>query len=145
MASLARPTPGRPGSPSVRLATFDDDLHHLYTLINDAYKVGERGLVVDTPEQPFIRMREEDLRTLIQSESLLLLVSSSKHIIGCVKVDKHITEDSPYSSLHGTLKGRVGEWGGNDLHSQMSKKILRFPKKMLFSSKLPTDKKPNTS
>ena len=106
MTSLATP------KPSVRLATLDDNVHHVTALINHAYKVGERGIVVDTPEQPFERMRQEDLRNLIQSQSLLLLVSHNKQIIGCVKVNKHITEDSPYSSLHGTLQGKVGEWGG---------------------------------
>ena len=81
MTSLATP------KPSVRLATLDDNVHHVTALINHAYKVGERGIVVDTPEQPFERMRQEDLRNLIQSQSLLLLVSHNKQIIGCVKVN----------------------------------------------------------
>ena len=41
------------------------DIDALMELINSAYKEGEAGIMVDTPEKPFIRMLKDELLELI--------------------------------------------------------------------------------
>ena len=93
-------------SSNIRLATVTDSVPYLTALINNAYKVGEAGIMVDTAKHPFHRMLEADVTLLVQDKHLLVLVLATA-IIGCVKVKPNIET---------TALGLVGEWGGLAVH-----------------------------
>ena len=69
----------------------------LTCLINEAYKIGEAGILVDTSTQRFIRVTEDDLIEAITDQKILELQHDNGNIIGCIKVSK-IHDD-------------VAEWG----------------------------------
>ena len=110
--------------PTVRPAASDDSISDLTMLINNAYKVGEAGIMVDNKENPFFRMLEEDVSELVNKENLFVLVSTTLSsssssfepgdIIGCVKIDKNVDETSEGE--------RVGEWGGLAVHPDYQNK-----------------------
>jgi len=95
-------------------ARSDDgkDVATLTSLINIAYAVGEKGIILDTKERPFQRMTLEETEQLVHQDKLLLLsvkndeeTEKEVEIIGCIKVD--INNDTPTSGIDTT----VGEWG----------------------------------
>jgi len=85
-------------------------LNNLTNLINEAYKIGELGIFVDTAENPFLRMTEEDVKELVQKDKLLVLTDndnaddSSNAIIGCIKVDV-------VQNCGDNNEIKIGEWG----------------------------------
>ena len=90
---------------SVRLATLDDPLGALTDLINESYKIGEKGIFVDTEEFPFLRHTQAEVTALVEEKKLLLLISDDEavDIIGCVKANDGVEELDDGS--------KVGEWG----------------------------------
>lgn len=106
----------------------DSNIDALVELVNAAYRKGEEGILVDTPTKPFLRMTRQDVKDLLVSRQLLVLVktdsdgaasSSSSNpdteeaLVGCIKVsrvpkfsesDACIGEETSDSSV-------IGEWG----------------------------------
>ena len=96
----------------IRQATEKDDVTVVVNLINVAYKIGEKGIIVDSDEFPFFRMREQDVIDLISNSNLMVL-EKDDNIIGCVKLNFNIEK---------TAEGhRVGEWGGLAVHPDFQK------------------------
>lgn len=84
---------------NIRLARDDDDRKELSSVINRAYCVGEIGIVVDDPpDDPFERVRYQDLNDMIKKRQLLvldgMLENGKSVILGCVKVSKLPVVDS---------------------------------------------------
>eukprot|EP00521_Asterionellopsis_glacialis_P008288 CAMPEP_0195284272 /NCGR_PEP_ID=MMETSP0707-20130614/2530_1 /TAXON_ID=33640 /ORGANISM="Asterionellopsis glacialis, Strain CCMP134" /LENGTH=186 /DNA_ID=CAMNT_0040343591 /DNA_START=94 /DNA_END=651 /DNA_ORIENTATION=+ len=73
-----------------------DDPQSVAMIINDAYRTGEEGIIVDEPRGSFQRMTEGDVADMMENGKLLLLEDQSSGIIGCIKVD---------------INKKVGEWG----------------------------------
>ena len=107
---------------AVRLATNQDDASAIATILNEAYRVGEKGILVDTAEVPLERATVEEVEDMVAKKKLSLLLSSSptaatdesqndsmdrnnsdsaSTIIGCVKTEIPVNDDEP----------NVGEWG----------------------------------
>jgi phytanoyl-CoA hydroxylase len=95
-------------SPEIRIANSNDSLKDVMTLINDAYRVGEAGIMIDS----WTRVLEEDVQTLLDSRRLYLLILN-KNIIGCYKINTDIEQDAD---------GKVGEWGCLAVHSDYHSK-----------------------
>ena len=103
--------------PEARLAVPEDDEgSRLTDMINEAYKIGEAGIFVDSPEEPFLRFMPNEVLDLISKERMIVLELNSldkssgnslstKHIVGCIKID-------PSVESIGNKSGKVGEWGG---------------------------------
>lgn len=70
----------------------------LTKLINDAYRVGETGILVDTPTQPFCRVTLEEVTYMIQNQQLLVVYNGENETVGCIKVTR-------------TDQEGVAEWG----------------------------------
>ena len=64
--------------PSIRLAATSDDLTALTKIINESYCIGEKGIFVDTEEQPFLRHQHEEIETMVMAGHLFVLVSNEK-------------------------------------------------------------------
>lgn len=82
----------------------------LTRMVNEAYKVGERDIIVDTKANPFARWTTEDVNGLLDTDSLLLARAAAGpdagEVLGCVKVDFGVSQV-------GLAAGdRLGEWGG---------------------------------
>lgn len=69
---------------SVQVCTLDA-VDSVTTIINDAYRIGETGILLDTPEKPFYRATKEEVAKMIEDRQILTL-SKDDQIIGCVKV-----------------------------------------------------------
>ena len=82
-------------SMSIQIGTLDT-LNDVTTIINDAYRIGETGILVDTPDQPFYRATEEEVQQMIATKAILTLLIDEK-VVGCIKV--HVIDDG------------VAEWG----------------------------------
>jgi GNAT superfamily N-acetyltransferase len=83
----------------VELAIDQDNAETIANIINQAYRVGETGILIDTPGAPLQRATIAEVREMVKRSKLLVLKSSANAtIIGCIKVDL----------LEG---GRIGEWG----------------------------------
>jgi ribosomal protein S18 acetylase RimI-like enzyme len=84
----------------IGVAGADVAMVDLVALINAAYKVGEAGIFVDTPEQPFERVTMGDVHAWIAAKNLLIATDTATgRIVGCVKVE--VLSEEP----------NVGEWG----------------------------------
>jgi ribosomal protein S18 acetylase RimI-like enzyme len=113
----------------VRLASErDNNIVALTDMINSAYKVGEKGIILDSDEHPFQRVTVSDVQALIRDGKLLILTTavtatptaaarttstdadSTKDplkVLGCVKVGASQVQD-PDDPLLGQI---CGEWG----------------------------------
>ena len=69
----------------IRTLEPEDDIAALTTLVNDAYRVGESGILVDTPEQPLFRVTQQELKEWAERKSLLIL-SMKDELVGCIQV-----------------------------------------------------------
>ena len=79
------------------------------TIINDAYRVGESGILLDTKEDPLQRVTSDDVMNMIESQQLLVLKikedgDQDEVIVGCVKAEMVKQQKD------GTEKNIV-EWG----------------------------------
>jgi N-acetylglutamate synthase-like GNAT family acetyltransferase len=111
---------------TVELAVIDQDNHAeddetettttIANIINQAYRIGETGILMDTPEAPLQRATVAEVRDMIKRRQLLVLKASANNnnnnninnnhaatttkttILGCIKLDV----------LEG---GSIGEWG----------------------------------
>lgn len=89
-----------------RVATQSDNLETVADLINEAYRIGEEGILVNTVEHPFQRVLPSELQQWVRNPQkslfLLLLVSTDESmILGCIKVQ---------------LVDNIGEWGCLAVH-----------------------------
>ena len=85
---------------TVTLATVQNsNVETITTMINDVYRVGEKGILIDTGANPFHRVtKDEILDMIIQGKMLVLAEDSFKQdIVGCIKMD--------------LLDDNIGEWG----------------------------------
>jgi N-acetylglutamate synthase-like GNAT family acetyltransferase len=82
---------------SVQIGTLEA-VDSVTTIINDAYRIGETGILVDTPEKPFYRATKDEVVKMIKQRQILTL-SMDDHVVGCVKVFALPEEDG------------VAEWG----------------------------------
>jgi GNAT superfamily N-acetyltransferase len=100
----------------VRLASDDRDNAHVEAItdmINAAYKVGEKCIIVDSNEHPFHRVTVDDVQQLLRDGKLLILTTTAtskeeqEKVLGCVKVEAFqvIDPDDPL------LGQTCGEWG----------------------------------
>jgi ribosomal protein S18 acetylase RimI-like enzyme len=96
---------------TVRLASDDRDNVHVEAItdmINAAFKVGEKGILVDSNEYPYHRVTVGDVQNLMRDGKLLILVGQEQgKVLGCVKVEAFQVQD-PDDPLLGQ---RCGEWG----------------------------------
>jgi N-acetylglutamate synthase-like GNAT family acetyltransferase len=70
----------------------------LTNIINEAYKIGEAGIMIDTNNQRFIRVTEDDIIEAITDKKILELQQKENgKIIGCIKVTK--------------IHDNIAEWG----------------------------------
>jgi len=69
------------------MAANDDNIKLLTKLINESYRIGEKGIFTDTADIPFLRHTIDEVVALVAKEKLLILVDSDDTIIGCVKAD----------------------------------------------------------
>jgi GNAT superfamily N-acetyltransferase len=100
----------------VRLASDERDNIHVEAItdiINAAYKVGEKGIIVDSNEHPFHRVAIGDVQKLMREGKLLILTTTDtveeeqRKVVGCVKVEAFQVQ-----SLDDLLVGQTcGEWG----------------------------------
>jgi GNAT superfamily N-acetyltransferase len=111
--STASPTSDA-GSSSVivRLASDERDHVHIETttnMINAAYKVGEKGIIVDSNDRPFHRVTVDDVHKFMRDGKLLILTTTEdqERVLGCVKVEAFRVQD-PDDPLLGQTSG---EWG----------------------------------
>jgi ribosomal protein S18 acetylase RimI-like enzyme len=96
----------------VRLASDERDHVHVETLtgiINAAYRVGEKGIIVDSNEHPFHRVTVDDVQKFMRHGKLLILTTTEdqERVLGCVKVEAsqvHHSDDP-------LLGQSVCEWG----------------------------------
>jgi ribosomal protein S18 acetylase RimI-like enzyme len=101
----------------VRLASGDRDNVHVEAItdmINAAYKVGEKGIIVDSNEHPFHRVTVNDVQEMMRDGKLLILTTTAntskeeqEKVLGCVKVEAFQVQD-PDDPLLGQT---CGEWG----------------------------------
>ena len=66
------------------------------SILNDAYRVGETGILMDTPDKPFNRVTTEEVEQMTAKKNILTL-SIDGEVVGCIKV--HVIEPG------------VAEWG----------------------------------
>jgi GNAT superfamily N-acetyltransferase len=106
---------------TTRLARVEDDIPLIATILNQAYKVGEQGILDDSPKFPLVRAKESEVRDMIQAQQMIILLESQtsstnndhsctklKTILGCVRafvVDHACTDDRRQNSDY------TGEWG----------------------------------
>jgi predicted N-acetyltransferase YhbS len=87
-------------STHVRLAVPTDPIPNVAEMINRAYQVGERGILVDNAENPMKRITTDDLQQLVSAGKLLVaVVTETNEIVGCIKVDFKNEQEG------------VGQWG----------------------------------
>mmetsp|Transcript_33810 Transcript_33810/g.48059 ORF Transcript_33810/g.48059 Transcript_33810/m.48059 type:complete len:215 (+) Transcript_33810:107-751(+) len=77
-------------------------VNQLTQIINDSYRVGETGIIVDTPENPFERATPEEVADLVTNNKLLALSTADGSAIGCAKIER--------------ITDTVGEWGCFAVH-----------------------------
>lgn len=82
-------------SMTIQIGTLDT-LNEVTTIINDAYRIGETGILVDIPDRPFYRVTAEEVQQMIATKGILTL-SIDGHVVGCIKVHK--------------VDNYVAEWG----------------------------------
>ena len=82
-------------SSMIQIGTLDT-LNDVTTIINDAYRIGETGILVDSPDRPFSRVTEEEVQQMIATKGILTLLIDEK-VVGCIKVQ--VVDDG------------VAEWG----------------------------------
>jgi N-acetylglutamate synthase-like GNAT family acetyltransferase len=75
-------------STSIRVADANVSVPALVLMINAAYKVGESGIMLDSPEHPFTRTNTPEVQGWIAAEKLLIAIATTGRVIGCVKVEK---------------------------------------------------------
>jgi tetratricopeptide (TPR) repeat protein/GNAT superfamily N-acetyltransferase len=101
---------------TVRLASEDRDNVHVEAvkdMINAAYKVGEKSIIVESIEDPFHRVTVDDVQQLMRYRKLLILTTSAtakekqEKVLGCVKVEAVQVHD-PDDPLSGQ---KCCEWG----------------------------------
>jgi N-acetylglutamate synthase-like GNAT family acetyltransferase len=71
-----------PATPLVRFAQHVDDLDSLTHMINEAFTVGEKGIIVE----PFQRVTHEEVREMALKQNLLVLVDECLKLQGCINV-----------------------------------------------------------
>lgn len=85
---------------TVTLATIQNtNVETITAIINDAYRVGEEGILMDTKVNPFFRATQDEVLDMIVQGKMLVLKDASFNddIIGCIKMD--------------LLEDNIGEWG----------------------------------
>jgi GNAT superfamily N-acetyltransferase len=102
---------------TVRLASVERDNVHVEAItdmINAAFKVGEKGILVDSNEHPYHRVAIGDVEKLTRDRKLLILTTTDNtveqeqaKVLGCVKVEAFQVQD-PEDPLLGQM---CGEWG----------------------------------
>ncbi len=100
----------------VRLASDDRDNAHVEAItdmINAAYQVGEKCIIVDSNEHPFHRVTVDDVQQLLRDGKLLILTTTAtskeeqEKVLGCVKVEAIQVRDSDDP----LLGQKCCEWG----------------------------------
>jgi GNAT superfamily N-acetyltransferase len=96
----------------VRLASGERD--HVYVeaitdIINAAYRIGEKGIIVDSVEHPIHRVTVDDVQIFMRDGKLLILTTTDdqEKVLGCVKVEASQVQD-PDDPLLGQT---ICEWG----------------------------------
>jgi N-acetylglutamate synthase-like GNAT family acetyltransferase len=82
-------------SMTVQIGAFDT-LNEVTAIINDAYRIGESGILMDTPDRPFYRVTAEEVQQMIARKGILTL-SIDGQVVGCIKVN--------------VVDNNVAEWG----------------------------------
>ena len=80
---------------SIQVGTIEA-ISAVTTILNDAYRIGETGILVDTPGEPFHRVTTEEVEQMV-AKKILLTLSLDGEIAGCIKA--HVVEPG------------VAEWG----------------------------------
>jgi len=91
----------------VQLATKDSDTDRITSILNQAYKIGEHGIIEDSPERPFERATRQNVSEWAAKNMLLVVLSKENNELGCIKVETYSIEDSN-DPADGQL---CGTWG----------------------------------
>jgi ribosomal protein S18 acetylase RimI-like enzyme len=115
---------------TIRFAQDTDPAQHIADLVNDAYRIGEKGII----QEPFQRITASHVEDLIDKQELLVLVlqapigstddASTDMILGCVQVTLIPVSSTPEkdpSQLSSSINKQdsvlmLGEWGCLAVH-----------------------------